>query len=152
MNPDSDLIGLHFILAGAGILLTLLGLFLVIANWYSITEWVLTIRRNPRYNRGDASIPLLGGLILCVGILFLHAGFGPSIPLWSAALGLIIDYGCLPGMILSPLLYRWSEQRKNAAKRTKKFAPPRKKNAPEPVSRSRARILTPLERSKQNPD
>lgn len=67
MNPDSDLIGLHFILAGAGILLTLLGLFLVIANRYSITEWVLTIRRNPRYNRGDASIPLLGGLILCVG-------------------------------------------------------------------------------------
>lgn len=127
MTPDSDLIGLHFILAGVGILLTLLGLFLVIANWYSITEWVLTIRRNPRYNRGDASIPLFGGLLLCVGILFLHAGFGPSIPLWSVSLGLIIDYGCLPGIILSPLLYRWSEQKKQAAKcGRKKTAPHRK--------------------------
>ena len=61
MNPEADLIGLNYLLAAVGILLTLLGLILVFGNWYSIIEWVLTIRRNPRYNRGDASIPLLGG-------------------------------------------------------------------------------------------
>lgn len=122
MNPEADLIGLNYLLAAVGILLTLLGLILVFGNWYSIIEWVLTIRRNPRYNRGDASIPLLGGIILCAGILFLHAGFGAVIPLWSAALGLVIDYGCLPGIILSPLLYRWSEQRKAAANRARKAA------------------------------
>lgn len=122
MNPEADLIGLNYLLAAVGILLTLLGLFLVFNNWYSIIEWVLTIRRNPRYNRGDASIPLLGGIILSAGFLFLHAGFGEVIPLWSAGIGLVIDYGCLPGIILQPLLYHWSEQRKAAANRARKAA------------------------------
>ncbi len=126
MNTDADYIGLNCLLTGAGILLTLLGLFLAIANWYAIIEWVLTIRRNPRYNRGEASTPLFGGILLSVGILFLHSGFGAGIPLWSAALGLIIDYGSLPMAILSPLLYRWSEQRKAAAKSSGKAARCRK--------------------------
>lgn len=126
MNPEADLIGLNYLLAAVGILLTLLGLILVFANWYAIIEWVLTIRKNPRYNRGDAAIPLFGGILLSVGILLLHSGFGAVIPLWSAALGLIIDYGSLPMAILSPLLYRWSEQRKAAAKSSGKAARCRK--------------------------
>ena len=122
MNPGTDYIGQNYLLAGAGILLTLLGLFLAIANWYAIIEWVLTIRRNPRYNRGEATVPLLGGIILCAGIICLHAGFGAVIPLWSAALGLVIDYGSLPMAIMTPLLYRWSEHRKAAANRARKAA------------------------------
>ena len=122
MNPETDLIGLNYLLAAVGILLTLLGLFLAIANWYAIIEWVLTIRRNPRYNRGEATVPLLGGIILCAGILFLHTGFGAVIPLWSAALGLVIDYGSLPMAIMTTLLYRWSEHRKAAANRARKAA------------------------------
>ncbi|MBR5879826.1 MAG: hypothetical protein IKY91_09730 [Akkermansia sp.] len=61
MNTGTDYIGQNYLLAAVGILLTLLGLILVFGNWYSIIEWVLTIRRNPRYNRGEASVPLLGG-------------------------------------------------------------------------------------------
>lgn len=44
MSPYSDWIGLHFVLAGVGILLTLPGLFLSLGNWYAIIEWVHTIR------------------------------------------------------------------------------------------------------------
>ena len=36
MSPDADYIGLHFVLAGVGILISLLGLFLTISNWYAI--------------------------------------------------------------------------------------------------------------------
>lgn len=122
MSPDSDYIGLHFVLAGVGILISLLGLFLTISNWYSIIEWVLTIRNNPRYNRGDACVPLFGGILLCVGLLFIRTGFGDVIPLWCIGLGLIIDFGCLPGLILQPLLYRWSERRKATHKRSLKRA------------------------------
>ena len=122
MSPDSDWIGLHFVLAGVGILLTLLGLFLSISNWYSIIEWVHTIRNNPRYNRCDASVPLFGGLLLCVGLFFMRTGFGDIIPLWCIGLGLVIDFGCLPGLILQPFLYRWSERRKSALKHSRKRA------------------------------
>ena len=122
MSPDSDWIGLHFVLAGVGILLTLLGLFLSISNWYSIIEWVHTIRNNPRYNRCDSSVPLFGGLLLCVGLFFMRTGFGDVIPLWCIGLGLVIDFGCLPGLILQPLLYRWSERRKATHKRSLKRA------------------------------
>ena len=120
MSPDSDWIGLHFVLAGVGILLTRLGLFLSLGNWYAIIEWVHTIRNNPRYNRCDASVPLFGGLLLCVGLLFMRTGFGDVIPLWCIGLGLIIDFGCLPGLILQPFLYRWSERRKATHKRARK--------------------------------
>jgi hypothetical protein len=116
MSPDADYIGLHFVLAGVGILISLLGLFLTISNWYAIIEWVHTIRNNPRYNRCDASVPLFGGLLLCVGLFFIRTGFGDVIPLWCIGLGLVIDFGCLPGLILQPFLYRWSERRKAAAK------------------------------------
>lgn len=122
MSPDSDWIGLHFVLAGVGILLTLLGLFLSISNWYAIIEWVHTIRNNPRYNRCDASVPLFGGILLCVGLLFMRTGFGDVIPLWCIGLGLVIDFGCLPGLILQPFLYRWSERRKSALKHSRKRA------------------------------
>lgn len=122
MRPDSDYIGLHFVLAGVGILISLLGLFLTISNWYAIIEWVLTIRNNPRYNRGDACVPLFGGILLCVGLLFIRTGFGDVIPLWCIGLGLVIDFGCLPGLILQPLLNRWSEHRKATHKRSLKRA------------------------------
>ena len=122
MSPDADYIGLHFVLGVAGILLTLLGLFLTTANWFAIIDWVRTIRNNPRYNRGDASIPLFGGIILCIGILLIRTGFGAVVPLWCIGLGVIIDYGCLPGLILHPLLYRWSERRKSSHKRTQQRA------------------------------
>ena len=105
-----------------GILISLLGLFLTISNWYAIIEWVLTIRNNPRYNRGDACVPLFGGILLCIGLLFIRTGFGDIIPLWCIGLGLIIDFGCLPGLILQPLLYRWSERRKATHKRSLKRA------------------------------
>ena len=126
MSPDADYIGLHFVLAGVGILISLLGLFLSISNWYAIIEWVLTIRNNPRYNRGDACVPLFGGILLCVGLFFMRTGFGDVIPLWCIGLGLVIDFGCLPMAIMNPLLYRWSDHKKAAANSARKAARCRK--------------------------
>ena len=120
MSPNADYIGLNYLAAGVGILLSLLGLFLSLGNWYAIIEWVRTIRNNPRHNRGDASVPLFGGILLSVGLFLIQAGVGDVVPLWCVGLGLIIDYGCLPGMILQPFLYRWAERRKSAHRRVHK--------------------------------
>ncbi len=85
-------------------ILTLFGSLIALLNWCSIIDYVLTCRRNPRYANRDADcIPLFGGLLLTCALLILVRGFphifSPKI-LW---LGLVLDYGTLPAIILTPL-------------------------------------------------
>ena len=95
--------GTVFIIFVAGIL-TLVGALIALLNWCSIIDYVLTCRRNPRYaNRGVDFIPLFGGLLLTCALLILVRGFphifSPKI-LW---LGLVLDYGTLPAIIITPM-------------------------------------------------
>ncbi len=95
--------GTVFIIFVAGIL-TLVGALIALLNWCSIIDYVLTCRRNPRYaNRGVDFIPLFGGLLLTCALLILVRGFphifSPKI-LW---LGLVLDYGTLPALIITPM-------------------------------------------------
>jgi hypothetical protein len=95
--------GTVFIIFVASIL-TLVGALIALLNWCSIIDYVLTCRRNPRYaNRGVDFIPLFGGLLLTGALLILVRGFphifSPKI-LW---LGLVLDYGTLPAIIITPM-------------------------------------------------
>lgn len=83
----------------------LLGTLITLNNWYCIVEWIILCRRNPRQrNRGDGVIPLLGGLFLSTALLLLGQGFPHIFPLELVWLGLVIDYGSLPSMIILPFL------------------------------------------------
>lgn len=95
--------GTIFIIFVAGIL-TLVGSLIALLNWCSIIDYVLACRRNPRYaNRGVDFIPLFGGLLLTGALVILVRGFphifSPKI-LW---LGLVLDYGTLPALIITPM-------------------------------------------------
>jgi hypothetical protein len=88
----------------AATILSLIGSIIALLNWCSIIDYVLTCRRNPRYaNRGVDFIPLLGGLLLTCALGILVRGFphifSPKI-LW---LGLVLDYGTLPAIIITPM-------------------------------------------------
>ena len=88
----------------AATILSLIGSIIALLNWCSIIDYVLTCRRNPRYaNRGVDFIPLFGGLLLTCALLILVRGFphifSPKI-LW---LGLVLDYGTLPAIIITPM-------------------------------------------------
>lgn len=83
----------------------LLGAFIALNNWYCIVEWIILCRRNHRQrNRDDGATPLLGGLFLSIALLLLGQGFPHIFPLELAWLGLVIDYGSLPSMIILPFL------------------------------------------------
>jgi hypothetical protein len=111
--------GTIFIIFVASIL-TLVGSLIALLNWCSIIDYVLACRRNPRYaNRGVDFIPLFGGLLLTCALLILVRGFphifSPKI-LW---LGLVLDYGTLPAIIITPmqdLLLRRIIRKKNTPK------------------------------------
>ncbi len=88
----------------AATILSLIGSIIALLNWCSIIDYVLTCRRNPRYaNRGVDFIPLIGGLLLTGALLILVRGFphifSPKI-LW---LGIVLDYGTLPAIIITPM-------------------------------------------------
>ena len=96
------------------------GVLLSLLNWGNICIWVWEKWRNPRRWREDCIVPFLGGLCLLGGLSILAAGV-PELFVsllqklgWSdnphvisalaAGLGLLIDYGSIPHLIITPLL------------------------------------------------
>ena len=104
----------------AATILSLIGSIIALLNWCSIIDYILTCRRNPRRaNRGPDCIPIIGGMLLTCALVILVRGFphifSPKI-LW---LGIVLDYGTLPAIIITPmqdLLLRRIIRKKNTPK------------------------------------
>lgn len=97
----------NIILTCIGCLFLFVGMLISLFNWFSIIAWARNMKHNRYYRKSDGVVPFLGGLLLVIGCIFFLFIIPNSIiqsHSWMIWIALLVDYGSLPALIISPLL------------------------------------------------
>lgn len=101
------------------VLCLILGGIISISNWYYAIKWMCKKYKNRRASNIDGTIPLLGGLFIMWGFIFLGvATESPRLYYSAPILGIIIDFWTGAQWFVYPVFFKLLENTKG--KRTRK--------------------------------